>query len=136
MVDAAQGGVEANESLQETVTRELKEEIGSDMDVWSYSHVPASAYSYAFPEAHAAKVGAPGATVRPSSRSRQEESERLIQKHVRKQVFFMPVRAIRGSIKLNKEEGLVDYAWLTKEEIKDVVGEDYWEAVEPALSDR
>lgn len=47
----------------------------------------------------------------------------------------MPMRIIRGQAKPNKSEGLVDFAWLTKEEIKDKVAADYWQAVEPMLSD-
>lgn len=46
------------------------------------------------------------------------------------------MRVLRGQAKPNKEEGLVDYAWLTKEEVKDSVTKSYWAAVEPILSDR
>ena len=44
------------------------------------------------------------------------------------------MRIIRGQAKPNEEEGLVDFAWLTKEEIKGKVSKDYWTAVEPMLS--
>lgn len=46
------------------------------------------------------------------------------------------MRVIRGQARPNKKEGLVDFAWLTKEEIKDKVTKDYWEAVEPMLSEQ
>lgn len=53
-----------------------------------------------------------------------------------KQVFFMPMRMIRGQAVPNQKEGIVDFAWLTKEEIKDKVSDEYWQAVEPILSDQ
>jgi len=45
------------------------------------------------------------------------------------------MRVVRGQAVPNQKEGLIDYAWLTKEEIKEKVSEDYWIAVEPMLSD-
>ncbi|GAA5844112.1 hypothetical protein JCM5353_001092 [Sporobolomyces roseus] len=108
-----QGGVEGDESLVEAARRELVEETGPNMDVWSVGRVPAGAYSYPFPAEHIKKN--PG-----------KESAR---------VFFMPMRVVRGQAVPNQKEGLVDYAWLTKEEIKEKVSEDYWNAVEPMLSD-
>jgi len=47
----------------------------------------------------------------------------------------MPMRVVRGQAVPNQKEGLIDYAWLTKEEIKEKVSEDYWTAVEAMLSD-
>jgi large subunit ribosomal protein L46 len=47
----------------------------------------------------------------------------------------MPMRVVRGQAVPNQKEGLIDFAWLTKEEIKEKVSEDYWKAVEPMLSD-
>ncbi|GAA6064629.1 hypothetical protein JCM10212_000598 [Sporobolomyces blumeae] len=108
-----QGGVEGDESLVEAARRELAEETGPNMDVWSVGRVPAGAYSYAFPAEHVKKnPGTEGATV-----------------------FFMPMRVVRGQAVPNQKEGLVDYAWLTKEEVKDKVSKEYWDAVEPILSD-
>lgn len=48
----------------------------------------------------------------------------------------MPMRMIRGQAVPNQKEGIVDFAWLTKEEIKDKVSDEYWQAVEPILSDQ
>lgn len=45
------------------------------------------------------------------------------------------MRVIRGQAKPNKKEGLVDFAWLTKEEVREKVTPEYWQAVEPMLSD-
>ncbi|KAK4053914.1 glycosylphosphatidylinositol anchor biosynthesis [Microbotryomycetes sp. JL221] len=110
-----QGGVEAGESLLEAAQRELVEETGPNMDVWSISRAPAGAFSYAFPKDFVDKTEA---------------------KHQGAHVFFLPMRVIRGQAKPNAKEGLVDFAWLTKEEIKAKVSADYWEAVSPMLSDR
>jgi len=51
----AQGGVEGDESLVEAARRELAEETGPNMDVWSVGRVPAGAYSYPFPAEHIKK---------------------------------------------------------------------------------
>ena len=45
------------------------------------------------------------------------------------------MRIIRGQAVPNKTEGLIDHAWLTKEEIESKVGKDYFKAVEGMLSD-
>ncbi|GAA5935813.1 mitochondrial 54S ribosomal protein mL46 MRPL17 [Sporobolomyces koalae] len=108
-----QGGVEGDESLVEAARRELVEETGPNMDVWSVGRVPAGAYTYAFPAEHVKK--------NPGKESAS--------------VFFMPMRVVRGQAVPNQKEGLVDFAWLTKEEIKEKVDASYWEAVEPMLSD-
>jgi len=48
----------------------------------------------------------------------------------------MPMRIVRGQPVPNAKDGIVDYAWLTKEEVKDKVSSAYWDAVAPALSDK
>jgi len=48
----------------------------------------------------------------------------------------MPMRIVRGQPVPNAKDGIVDYAWLTKEEVKDKVSTEYWDAVAPALSDK
>ncbi|SGY20589.1 BQ5605_C016g08101 [Microbotryum silenes-dioicae] len=108
-----QGGVEGDESLLEAAQRELIEETGPNMDVWPIGKVPAGAYSYPFPKEHLEK--------KPE--------------HTEARVFFLPMRIVRGQAVPNKKEGLVDFAWLTKEEIREKVSQGYWEAVEPMLSD-
>jgi large subunit ribosomal protein L46 len=45
------------------------------------------------------------------------------------------MRILRGQVEPNKQEGIVDFAWLTKEEVKEKVSPEYWAAVEPMLSD-
>ncbi|GAA5898057.1 mitochondrial 54S ribosomal protein mL46 MRPL17 [Sporobolomyces salmoneus] len=108
-----QGGVEGDESLVEAARRELVEETGPNMDVWTVGRVPAGAYTYSFPPEHVKK--------NPGKDSAA--------------VFFMPMRVVRGQAVPNQKEGLIDFAWLTKEEIKEKVDEKYWQAVEPLLSD-
>ncbi|KAL7337272.1 NUDIX hydrolase domain-like protein, partial [Rhodotorula toruloides] len=108
-----QGGVEGEESLLEAAKRELHEETGVNVDVWPSGRVPAGAYTYPFPAEHKKKHP----------------------EHEGAKVFFMPMRIIRGQVEPNKQEGIVDFAWLTKEEVKEKVSPEYWEAVEPMLSD-
>ncbi|GAA6030717.1 hypothetical protein JCM8097_006286 [Rhodosporidiobolus ruineniae] len=108
-----QGAVEANESLVSAAQRELLEEVGNNVDVWPVGKVPAGAMEYQFPKEHVKKF--PG-----------KEAAR---------VFFMPMRMIRGQAVPNQKEGIVDFAWLTKEEVKDKVDPKYWSEVEPLLSD-
>lgn len=43
------------------------------------------------------------------------------------------MRIVRGQVKPTAKGA--DFAWLTKEEVKDKVAADYWEAVGPILSD-
>ncbi|GAA6001954.1 mitochondrial 54S ribosomal protein mL46 MRPL17 [Rhodotorula paludigena] len=109
-----QGGVEGQESLVQAAQRELHEETGPNVDVWPVGRVPAGAYEYAFPAEHVKKFPA----------------------HAGATVFFMPMRVIRGQAVPSQKEGIVDFAWLTKEEVQKRVSPDYWQAIEPMLSDQ
>lgn len=103
---AAQGGVEGKEDLIQASIRELREEFGQDLDVWQTGKIPAASYAYT-------PIGS--------------ESQTWI--------FFMPARYMRGNAEPNKEEGLVDFAWCTREEMQERVDAAYFAAVEPALSE-
>lgn len=48
-------------------------------------------------------------------------------------VFFLPMRAVRGQPKAVSKGA--EFAWLTKEEVEQKVGKEYWAAVGPILSD-
>lgn len=51
------------------------------------------------------------------------------------QVFFMPARVMRGTPVPNRNEGLIDYAWCTREEVHEKVQNDsYWTAIKSVLS--
>ena len=106
------------------------------MDVWPVGRAPAGAYVYPFPAEHTKRYPEhEGAKVRPALH-RPSCCDPFADPEVLAQVFFLPMRVIRGQAQPNKAEGLVDFAWLTKEEVKETVSEDYWTAVEPILSDR
>ncbi|GAA5988574.1 hypothetical protein JCM10908_003626 [Rhodotorula pacifica] len=148
-----QGGVEADESLVEAAKRELVEETGPNVDVWPVGRVPAGAFSYPFPPAHQKKFPEfDSARVRCFElrfpfrfenvlsclhlNAEEEQEANKSAASCASQVFFMPMRMIRGQAVPNQKEGIVDFAWLTKEEIKDKVSSEYWQAVEPILSDQ
>lgn len=60
----AQGGLEPNESLASGALRELYEECGPNLDVWSVGKVPAAHFAYkGVPKAHEGK-GLEGTKVR------------------------------------------------------------------------
>ncbi|BGP20988.1 hypothetical protein JCM10213_000184 [Rhodosporidiobolus nylandii] len=106
-----QGAVEANESLADAARRELLEECGPNVDVWSVGRVPAGAMEY------------------------QHAGGKKVEGKDAARVFFLPARIVRGQVVPNKKEGIVDFAWLTKEEVRDKVDQKYWESVEGMLSD-
>ena len=51
------------------------------------------------------------------------------------QVFFFKAQYVSGSVKLNLKE-LEQYVWVTKEEMKQYVSNDYYNAIAPALMDQ
>lgn len=50
------------------------------------------------------------------------------------QVFFMKAHIFSGQVKVDNKE-IVDFAWVTKQEMKDYVAPEYYEAVQDMLSD-
>lgn len=48
------------------------------------------------------------------------------------QVFFIKANYMSGEVKLNQDE-LVDYIWVTKEEMKDYVSQELYDCVSIAL---
>ena len=50
------------------------------------------------------------------------------------QVFFLKACYLSGVLQLDKQE-VVDHMWVTKEEMSDYVSQDYYQAVQPILTD-
>ncbi|KAG0040925.1 54S ribosomal protein L17 mitochondrial [Podila clonocystis] len=108
-----QGGVHVCENLQEAAGRELQEECGSNMDLWFVGRVPIGHYNYKLPNA-----GKTDSTSAPTGAK----------------VFFMKAHIFSGQVKVDNKE-IVDFAWVTKQEMKDYVAPEYYEAVKDMLSD-
>lgn len=107
-----QGSVEEGEYLHDAAERELGEECGKDMDVWFVGRQPIGHYTYKFPEDHVKKhPGASGA-----------------------KVFFMKAHVFAGQCKTDNKE-VVDFAWVTKDELPKYVSPEYFDAVKDMLSD-
>ncbi|KAF9146971.1 54S ribosomal protein L17 mitochondrial [Linnemannia schmuckeri] len=109
-----QGGVRVCENLQEATGRELSEECGSNMDLWFVGRVPIGHYQYNFPKDFVAK----------SSNTAVKGAK----------VFFMKAHIFAGQVQVDNKE-IVDFAWVTKQEMKDYVAPEYYEAVKDMLSD-
>ncbi|KAF9425366.1 54S ribosomal protein L17 mitochondrial [Podila epigama] len=108
-----QGGVHVCENLQEAAGRELQEECGSNMDLWFVGRVPIGHYNYKFPKV-------------PKSENNSSPTGA--------KVFFMKAHIFAGQAKVDNKE-IVDFAWVTKQEMKDYVSKEYYEAVKDMLSD-
>lgn len=107
-----QGGLEKDEHLHQAAFRELTEECGEDIDVWLVGRAPIGHYVYAYPPEHTKKHP-------------QYKGSR---------VYFMKGHIFAGQVKPDQKE-IVDFAWVTKEEMKEYVSKDYYEAVKDMLSD-
>ncbi|KAF9355123.1 54S ribosomal protein L17 mitochondrial [Mortierella sp. AD094] len=108
-----QGGVRAVENLQEAAGRELQEECGGNMDLWFVGRVPIGHYSYSHPKNFKTESDTPVKGTK---------------------VFFMKAHIFAGQVQVDNKE-IVDFAWVTKQEMKDYVSPDYYEAVKDMLSD-
>jgi len=107
-----QGGWENGETMRGTVERELREELGSKVKAYFISNAPCGFYQYPFSEAAQEKY-------------RAESSK----------VFFYRARHLDGDIELNKNEGLVDYLWVTAQELKEYFTPEYYARVRPLLNE-
>ncbi|KAG0242253.1 39S mitochondrial ribosomal protein L46-domain-containing protein [Mortierella sp. GBAus27b] len=108
-----QGGVRAVENLQEAAGRELQEECGGNMELWYVGRVPIGHYIYSHPK------------------GTKSESDVAIKGT---KVFFMKAHIFAGQAQVDNKE-IVDFAWVTKQEMKDYVAPEYYEAVKDMLSD-
>lgn len=108
---AAQGSVNAGESLVQAAEREVLVECGPDVDLWPVGQVPAGAFA-------------------PSAATAKGKKASL---NANATIFFLPIRIVRGQPRPAAKGA--ELAWLTKEEVKGKVAAEYWAAVEPILSD-
>ncbi|CAG8598400.1 2456_t:CDS:2, partial [Acaulospora colombiana] len=107
-----QGGVEKPETLLQTATRELKEECGSNMDIWFVGRRPFGYYEYEYPPGY--------------SRDQMKFSGA--------KVFFMKAHIFAGQVEVDNKE-IVDFAWVTKQEMQKYVHAEYYNAVKDMLSE-
>ncbi|CAB4391827.1 unnamed protein product [Rhizophagus irregularis] len=107
-----QGGVNNRESLIQAAARELEEECGNKMDVWFVGRRPIGCYKYTHPKNF----------VREDDKDTKGSM-----------VFFMKAHIFAGQVHVDQKE-IVDFAWVTKQEMKDFVTSNYYSAVLDMLS--
>lgn len=101
-----QGKSEGEESLRQTAERELKEECGDELRTWFVGQAPVAHMKYEYPD--------------------QKESCT---------VFFMKSNWLGGDVQVDGKE-IVEHAWVTKDELSQLVSAEYYEAVKDALTDQ
>ncbi|GAO48790.1 hypothetical protein SAICODRAFT_18651 [Saitoella complicata NRRL Y-17804] len=99
------GPVGAVEALHETAARRLDETCGVDMNTWFVSRHPVGAMKFKF----RSPVAGPKFS------------------YVGRRTFFLRGRIFAGQVKLSNE--YQEFAWLTKDEIKERVSQTYWDGV-------
>ena len=99
------------------------------MNTWIVGNHPIGHYiSGDFLQPFSAKVQ-PNRLVSTSTEFEQEE--------YREKIFFMKGRIMAGQADLTKNEyGDTDFQWLSKEEIEERVGRNYWKDVRDMLTER
>ncbi|KAI8052299.1 NUDIX hydrolase domain-like protein [Syncephalis plumigaleata] len=105
-----QGGLESEELLHQAAKRELFEECGRDMDIWYVGRRPVGFHQYAYPAEH----------------------KKTFPEHDGAKVFFMRAHIFAGQAQVDGKE-VVDFAWLTKNELAKVLEPDYYTAVKDLL---
>eukprot|EP00731_Ephydatia_muelleri_P020388 Em0013g115a len=104
-----QGGLEKEESLAQAAVRELREECGSGLNVKFLSGAPALYFSYLNPAPSPAGL-------------------------IGSKVFFIKAQYLSGNVVVDNSE-LDDYVWVTKDEMKGYVSDEYYKKVAPVLID-
>ncbi|KAH8833512.1 hypothetical protein DL96DRAFT_1577265 [Flagelloscypha sp. PMI_526] len=101
-----QGSVLKQELLHHAAQRDLTSECGENMDTWIVSRQPIGHYELP--------------TVEHTDPPHH--------------VFFYKAHIMAGQIR-PQTKNITDFAWLTKQEIKPLVSESYWAAIQDMLSD-
>ncbi|KAI0048225.1 50S ribosomal subunit L30 [Auriscalpium vulgare] len=105
-----EGPAEQGELLHKAAERDLRSTCGEGMDTWIVSRKPIGLYETR-------------SSVPPTDPTKPPKTC----------VFFFKAHILAGQVQpLN--EAVLDFAWLTKEEIQTRVGEQYWDGVKDMLS--
>ncbi|KAF9353572.1 54S ribosomal protein L17 mitochondrial [Mortierella sp. NVP85] len=83
------------------------------MDLWYVGRVPIGHYNYSHPKEYKSESSVPVTGAK---------------------VFFMKAHIFAGQVQVDGKE-VIDFAWVTKQEMKDYVSPEYYEAVKDMLSD-
>ncbi|KAK3937637.1 39S mitochondrial ribosomal protein L46-domain-containing protein [Diplogelasinospora grovesii] len=109
------GDVPTHEALHETAARVLAESAGVNMNTWIVGRVPVAHYIQSPPPTTTTT------TTQDSSSSSSGRGEK---------VFFLKGRIMAGQADLaGNKHGYTDFKWLTKDELKDTLEEDYYRSV-------
>ncbi|KAK4230875.1 39S mitochondrial ribosomal protein L46-domain-containing protein [Podospora fimiseda] len=107
-----EGQVPTQEALHETAQRILTESAGPNMNTWIVGRVPV---------AH-----------RVSQPDFEEDGKTIKQRG--EKVFYLKGRIMAGQADLtDNKHGLTDFKWLTKNELKETLSKDMWDAVKNML---
>ncbi|OAD78827.1 hypothetical protein PHYBLDRAFT_62413 [Phycomyces blakesleeanus NRRL 1555(-)] len=109
-----QGGSEPGETVVEAALRELKEECGSDLKVKVNTKDIIGAYKYRFPVEFIL-------------------SQKRSKKYVGAKVNFISAEWVSGQCQPDQQE-IIDFGWLTREEITKYVSKEYRDAILPMLN--
>ncbi|KTW29216.1 hypothetical protein T552_01172 [Pneumocystis carinii B80] len=102
-----QGVVTDDDFLHTAAQRSLYEFCGNNMNVWYVGHVPIGNGKYKYPKGYSDKFyGA--------------------------KIFFIKARIMAGHVKLDGKT-VVDWLWVTKNEIKQYVSKSYWNFIQAML---
>ncbi|KAK4169372.1 39S mitochondrial ribosomal protein L46-domain-containing protein [Cladorrhinum sp. PSN259] len=107
-----EGQVVTEEGLHQTAARVLTESAGPNMNAWIVGRVPV-AHRVTRPE------------FEEDGKTLKEQGEK---------VFYLKGRIMAGQADLkNNQHGLLDFQWLAKDELKEVLSEDMWHSVKGML---
>ncbi|KAI9033296.1 hypothetical protein DFJ74DRAFT_753877 [Hyaloraphidium curvatum] len=99
------------ELLHEAAQRFMKEDY-ADLDTWVVGRVPIGFYTYLFRE--------------------DDKASRALFRNLGANVFYMKAHVMSGQIQQLKDRAK-EWAWVTKEELKEMTAPDYYEAIKDML---